>query len=63
MRHRAIVRVAGPPGSGKTTFIEALLGAADSLILAARCVRDDSLRKARETTLRERRRLHRPAPA
>jgi hypothetical protein len=49
MRHRAIVRVAGPPGSGKTTFIEALRGAADALIHAARCARDDSLRKARDT--------------
>lgn len=48
MRERALIHVAGPEGSGKTTFVEALLGV-DRLILAARCIRDDALRHARET--------------
>jgi len=49
MRERALVHVAGPPGSGKTTFIEAILSAAGGTVLVARCVRDDALRQARET--------------
>ena len=49
MRERAFVHVAGPPGSGKTTLIEAMLRAASELILAVRCVRDNALREARET--------------
>lgn len=49
MIERALVHVAGPPGSGKTAFIEAMLETADELILAARCARDDALREARET--------------
>jgi len=46
---RALLQVSGPRGSGKTAFIEALPGASDELILAARCVRDNSLRRSRET--------------
>jgi len=46
---RAIIHVAGPAGSGKTTFVEAILSASDAAILAARCVRDDSLRRPSET--------------
>jgi len=46
---RAPIHVAGPPGAGKTTFIEAMLGASGRPILAARCVRDDALRHSRET--------------
>ena len=49
MRSRAIIRVAGPPQSGKTSFVEAMMSSLDELILAARCVRDDSLRQPRET--------------
>ena len=48
MRERAFVHVAGPPGSGKTTFIEAMLGVVEGPLLAARCIRDDALRQARE---------------
>jgi len=46
---RALIHVAGPRGSGKTTFIEAMLGGLDELVLAARCIRDDALREPRET--------------
>jgi hypothetical protein len=49
MRERAFVHVAGPPGSGKTTFIEAILKSVDGPVLAARCIRDDALRQAQET--------------
>lgn len=49
MRTRAIIRVAGPPQSGKTSFLEAVLCSLDEWILAARCVRDDSLRQPRES--------------
>jgi len=45
---RAFVHVGGPPGSGKTTFIEALLAGTDALTLVARCLRDDTLAQARE---------------
>jgi len=49
MIERAFVYVAGPPGCGKTTFIESMLRAAGGLVCAARCVRDDTLPHARET--------------
>ena len=49
MRERVVVHVAGPPGCGKTTFIESALGAIEGLIVAARCVRDNTRRHARET--------------
>ncbi len=52
MRERAFIHVGGPKGAGKTAFIEQILGGAGEWILAARCVRDDSLRRARETTPR-----------
>ena len=52
MRERALIHVAGPKGAGKTTFIETMLGSADEWILAARCVRDDSLRESREAAPR-----------
>jgi len=48
MIERAYIHVGGPPGSGKTTFIEAMLAGADALTLAARCLRDDTLPQARE---------------
>lgn len=50
MIERALIHVGGPKGAGKTAFIEQILGGAGEWILAARCVRDDSLRQARETT-------------
>lgn len=49
MRERALIHVAGPKGAGKTTFIERVLDGAGEWVLAARCVRDDSLRESRET--------------
>jgi molybdopterin-guanine dinucleotide biosynthesis protein len=50
VRERALIHVAGAKGAGKTTFIERALEGAGEWILAARCVRDDSLREPRETT-------------
>ena len=52
MIERAFVHVGGSPGSGKTTFIEAMLAGADALTLAARCLRDDTLAQARESAPR-----------
>jgi hypothetical protein len=49
VRERALIHVAGPKGAGKTTFIERALDGGGEWILAARCVRDDSLRESRET--------------
>lgn len=49
MIERAYIHVGGPPGCGKTTFVEAVLGGTDRAILAARCIRNDALRRARET--------------
>lgn len=48
MIERAFVQVGGPPGSGKTTFIEAMLAGVGALTLVARCLRDDTLTQARE---------------
>jgi hypothetical protein len=45
MRERAFVHVAGLLGSGKTTFIEAILKSVDGPVLAARCIRDDALQR------------------
>ena len=50
MISRVIVHVDGPPGVGKTTFVERLLGALDKWVLAVRCRRDESLRQARESS-------------
>jgi len=58
---RAVIHVGGPAGSGKTTFIEAMLTGSDALVIAARCVRDDTQRQFLETTPRshpELRRYH-----
>ncbi|MHB1598945.1 MAG: hypothetical protein ACYCXY_08680, partial [Acidimicrobiales bacterium] len=49
---RAFVHVGGPAGSGKATFIEAMLAGAGVLTLVARCLRDDTLARAREDTPR-----------
>lgn len=48
MIERAYLDVGGPPDSGKTTFIEAMLAAAHTLTLVARCLRDDTLAHAQE---------------
>ncbi len=50
MIERALIHVAGPAHSGKTAFIEAMLTGLDALVIAARCVRDDTLRQLRQTT-------------
>ena len=47
---RVIIYVDGPPGAGKTAFVEQLLGALDGWVLAVRCRRDESLRQARESS-------------
>ncbi len=59
MIERAFIHVGGPPGSGKTTFIEAMLAGADALTLAARCLRDDTLAQGREGAPRTHPELHR----
>ncbi len=50
MKQRAIIHVGGPPGAGKTTLVEHLFRGTDQGILAARCRRDDSLRRPREAS-------------
>jgi hypothetical protein len=47
---RVIIHVDGPPGAGKTAFVERLLGALDEWVFAVRCRRDESLRQARESS-------------
>ena len=49
MISRAIIHIDGPPGAGKTAFVERLLGVLDEWVLAVRCRRDQSLRQARES--------------
>ncbi len=49
MIERAYVHVGGPQGIGKTTFVEAVVDGNDEAILTARCVRNDALRRTRET--------------
>ena len=49
MRDRALVHVAGPAGSGKTTFIERLLDAEVAFAICVRSERDAKLRRARES--------------
>jgi hypothetical protein len=49
---RAFIHLAGPPGFGKTAFVEALLAADDGPTLIARCIWDDSLRCSRESSPR-----------
>lgn len=50
MRQRGFVHVGGPGGAGKTKFVEAVLEDNGGVILAGRCVCDDSLTRTRETT-------------
>ena len=40
MRIRAVIHVGGPPESGKTSLVEAMLRSLDAWTLAARCLRD-----------------------
>ena len=53
MIERALIHVAGPAGAGKTTLIESLLRAYDGCVLVARCMRNDSLRRSKETSPRK----------
>jgi hypothetical protein len=46
---RAIIHIDGPPGAGKTAFVERLVSVLDEWVLAVRCRRDQSLRQARES--------------
>lgn len=50
MIERTIVSVDGPPGSGKTTFVEYLLRATDRCVQTVRCHRDPDLDKPRESS-------------
>lgn len=53
MRERALVHVAGPSGAGKTTLIERVLASNHTkLLMAARGILDDALRRATESTSR-----------
>src|SRR6266508_1421327 len=52
MIERAFIHVGGAPGSGKTAFIEAMLAEAGALVLAARCLRDDTVAQARQSAPR-----------
>lgn len=49
MRDRALVHVAGPTGSGKTTFVERLLDAEVAFAICVRSEQDAKLRNARES--------------
>jgi hypothetical protein len=49
VRERALILIGGPEGAGKTTFIETVLAATGGFVLAARCVRDETLEGARES--------------
>ena len=49
MRQRAIIHMAGPKGAGKTALIEAILNSPGRVVLAARGVRDDAVRRPRES--------------
>ena len=48
MIQRAIIHVDGPPGAGKSTFVERLLHKTDHSVVVARCRRDDARRHPRE---------------
>ena len=52
MIERSLIHVAGPEGAGKTAFVEALLAGGRTLVLVARCRRDDTLGQAQETAPR-----------
>jgi hypothetical protein len=46
---RAFVHVGGPTEAGKTRFVEAVLGEIDFMTLVARCRRDDTPKRPRES--------------
>ena len=50
MSESALVHVTGPPGAGKTTFLERLLGAEVAFASCVRAERDLKLRGAKEST-------------
>src|SRR5690348_4120831 len=50
MIQRAFIHVAGPAGSGKTTFVEALLAAGEPPMVVGRCTQDDSVGRIRESS-------------
>jgi hypothetical protein len=52
MRHRSLLHVGGPPGAGKTTFIEALLAANDEEAFFVVRARRDASRRVPRTTSR-----------
>ena len=52
MRDRRLVHVAGPRGAGKTTFVEVLLARRHGFVTVARCVRNDTLPRLRESSPR-----------
>lgn len=52
MIERVLIHIGGTSGSGKTTLVEALLDLTDRETLVARCIRNDVLREARESTPR-----------
>ncbi len=52
MIERAYIHVTGPEGSGKTTLVEAILGAFDGPAITVRCRRDDDLRRVRRVRAR-----------
>ena len=49
MIERAYIHVTGPEGSGKTTLVEAILGAFDGPAITVRCRRDDDLDESVES--------------
>lgn len=50
MIERAYIHVAGPEGSGKTTLVEAILGAFDGPAVTVRCRRDDDVDESVESS-------------
>ncbi len=50
MIERAYIHVTGPDDSGKTTLVEAILGAFDGPAITVRCRRDDDLDESVEST-------------
>src|SRR5437867_614012 len=59
MIRRTFVLVSGPAGAGKTTLIEHLLRREQRVLIAARCIRDETLRKPKETAPRDQGELRR----
>ncbi|MBU2500076.1 hypothetical protein KJ682_01975 [bacterium] len=49
MIHRPIIHVGGPPASGKTTLVEALVRSIDRDVICMRAVLDESIRQPKES--------------